>query len=89
MTDKEFAAHEISIHAPVKGATAQQKAYLKYVQEFQSTLPRRERPRAPTGEPERRGFQSTLPRRERPEPLPSASLLYHIISIHAPAKGAT
>ena len=56
--------------------------------EFQSTLPRRERPRTSgrcwTIEP----FQSTLPRRERPPGLCAWSRR-SVISIHAPAKGAT
>ena len=122
----------ISIHAPAKGATTFYKCLL-YRLQFQSTLPRRERPyvrvrvsgagpisiHAPA-----KGatmlfrcrqilvitFQSTLPRRERLHSLryPSCFSLHfnprsregsdlgdqragqtNIISIHAPAKGAT
>ena len=55
---------------------------------FQSTLPRGERlvldPRVDTGA----GFQSTLPRGERPKSWAINSPL-SIISIHAPAWGAT
>ena len=80
-------AVQISIHAPAKGATIQ--AVKKMVQiEFQSTLPRRERLRTLHNGSRMLIFQSTLPRRERlgfdyyePES--------EVISIHAPAKGAT
>ena len=54
----------ILIHAPAKGATRQQEI-LDNIMQFQSTLPRRERPSAfwdMFGDYE---FQSTLPRRER------------------------
>ena len=54
---------------------------------FQSTLPRRERHYALRITEMAARFQSTLPRRERRirESVPEAS----VISIHAPAKGAT
>ena len=55
----------ISIHAPAKGATKQRQG-LKYILEFQSTLPRRERQKiccCSGSSPQT--FQSTLPRRER------------------------
>ena len=55
---------------------------------FQSTLPRRERPQYGIEIVRRRAFQSTLPRRERLIGH-SRTLLYPVISIHAPAKGAT
>ena len=78
----------ISIHAPARGATqfsiAQSRKHIR----FQSTLPRGERRRI-SSYPDYDGkFQSTLPRGER--------LIYSddpvdvvIISIHAPARGAT
>ena len=55
---------------------------------FQSTLPRRERLLPPERTMKHRGFQSTLPRRERRH---SVTIIrdYMLISIHAPAKGAT
>ena len=55
----------ISIHAPAKGATSTTLIADLLKLQFQSTLPRRERPK--WGFPERilLGFQSTLPRRER------------------------
>ena len=77
----------ISIHAPAKGATPC-AASLSQSPPFQSTLPRRER-----RDPAVCGylaalFQSTLPRRERLDCLIS-SRADAVISIHAPAKGAT
>ena len=55
---------------------------------FQSTLPRRERRGLCNYNYSRSGFQSTLPRRERPNDNESFIDIL-IISIHAPAKGAT
>ena len=54
----------ISIHAPVKGATREEQALI-YDYEFQSTLPRRERPFLIKMLSSATIFQSTLPRRER------------------------
>ena len=56
----------ISIHAPAKGATKGNLPYVLLRLQFQSTLPRRERP-ATHHSPRiyRLKFQSTLPRRER------------------------
>ena len=54
----------ISIHAPTKGATIQNKWLMIYVL-FQSTLPRRERQRYLNTFAGNHKFQSTLPRRER------------------------
>ena len=56
--------------------------------EFQSTLPRRERPRLSGGPGRRYLFQSTLPRRERLRRRKHSTIRCRI-SIHAPAKGAT
>ena len=101
--------HQISIHAPAKGATQFQYA-LDTDFGFQSTLPRRERrnkcrtpwhccyfnPRSREGSdavaviirPSPVLFQSTLPRRERRK-YHKTHLPPKVISIHAPAKGAT
>ena len=57
-------------------------------EQFQSTLPRRERPKAEITDPEVMQFQSTLPRRERRR-KPKQGTNHVNISIHAPAKGAT
>ena len=57
-------------------------------QQFQSTLPRRERLALGKICDDHKGFQSTLPRRER-LPAYRFPLAPHIISIHAPARGAT
>ena len=55
---------------------------------FQSTLPRRERRRTGLKSIPGRQFQSTLPRRER-QHLLTFNNADALISIHAPAKGAT
>ena len=82
-----LAIKEISIHAPAKGATIQTE-FARDVGEFQSTLPRRERLKACYRLAFVHEFQSTLPRRERHKCVYSVYNI-HIISIHAPAKGAT
>ena len=89
----------ISIHAPTKGATLIKKIY-PIIQQFQSTLPRRER------HPQGRNFlssfftfQSTLPRRERrlveayclemkkfQSTLPRRERPYNVIAPHLPTK---
>ena len=55
---------------------------------FQSTLPRRERQYLQITIPIRQQFQSTLPRRER-RSRHNSTQRGSLISIHAPAKGAT
>ncbi len=66
--------------------TVRKKKWNLYI--FQSTLPRRER-LIPSGFMSFAStFQSTLPRRERPSLTLICPVLF-IISIHAPAKGAT
>ncbi len=60
----------ISIHAPAKGATYDYVCHRPILHEFQSTLPRRERPHYKIYWSLIRQFQSTLPRRERPFNLP-------------------
>ena len=63
-------------------------ARLHALSQFQSTLPRRERHAAPVTDATRRAFQSTLPRRERRREYRAGTNAI-LISIHAPAKGAT
>ena len=55
---------------------------------FQSTLPRRERPKKVAEGTWTREFQSTLPRRERLDGIAGVDK-WDGISIHAPTKGAT
>ena len=78
----------ISIHAPAKGATCQPQHRRRRHHPFQSTLPRRERLQKAQLSELKKAFQSTLPRRERQTVRQVMTILY-IISIHAPAKGAT
>ena len=77
----------VSIHAPAKGATKMKSRKWKTLL-FQSTLPRRERRRASGSRAADLLFQSTLPRRERRMSLETSSQR-QLVSIHAPAKGAT
>ena len=79
----------ISIHAPAKGATRAIRSMSNHNNTFQSTLPRRERRDCSCiGKRSTATFQSTLPRRER---LNRHRIRFRLvlISIHAPAKGAT
>ena len=62
--DMRLLSH-ISIHAPAKGATLAELEILPIAEEFQSTLPRRERLQLPQSYLSASEFQSTLPRRER------------------------
>ena len=80
--------NKISIHAPAKGATRYILLGAGLRRIFQSTLPRRERHLCWQWYDDPLRFQSTLPRRER---RPSSLLppVLQLISIHAPAKGAT
>ena len=80
--------HYISIHAPTRGATVDNKHPLPRFCKFQSTLPREERPLRECGVCGKGKFQSTLPREERLDhsPKPPVSTF---ISIHAPTRGAT
>ena len=77
----------ISIHAPAKGATSATWRVSVGVT-FQSTLPRRERLSATWRVSVGVTFQSTLPRRERRREYRAGTNAI-LISIHAPAKGAT
>ena len=76
----------VSIHAPAKGATADGKA-LTTIKEFQSTLPRRERPNM--------GSSSLTILCFNPRSREGSDISYILapqnkfVSIHAPAKGAT
>ena len=79
----------VSIHAPARGATAQQRSLSASADEFQSTLPRGERRDEPVDWlAVRVVFQSTLPRGERLIELRHC-LPHDHVSIHAPARGAT
>ena len=83
----QLAQSKISIHAPAKGATPRRSA---------RSLPRNFNPRSREGSDHNAAlcngfgglFQSTLPRRERLRKLVRV-FLKRLISIHAPAKGAT
>ncbi len=79
---------QISIHAPMKGATSSTITLSPPGMEFQSTLPRRERHHRRPRQATNYLFQSTLPRRERPPPWFDSPKNVKI-SIHAPTKGAT
>ena len=78
----------ISIHAPAKGATVYRAGGWILHSRFQSTLPRRERRHRSTApNPNRSNFN---PRSREGSDL-SFQMFRHkyLISIHAPAKGAT
>ena len=62
--------------------------YLATLIKFQSTLPREERLSGSAQLKTDFKFQSTLPREERPY-LDRCASVTHIISIHAPTRGAT
>ena len=55
----------ISIHAPARGATGSEKHANREPDQFQSTLPRGERPSGQLTFIDSKRFQSTLPRGER------------------------
>ena len=77
----------VSIHAPTKGATLITGVCI-FLDEFQSTLPRRERLPSLFSFSSASWFQSTLPRRERRFSIIFQRLKIRV-SIHAPTKGAT
>ena len=77
---------EISIHAPAKGAT-QAKAVVMEIGQFQSTLPRRERLHLSTSVPSTLNFNPRS--REGSDQIDTMQFAFSLISIHAPAKGAT
>ena len=79
----------ISIHAPARGATFPEMATLADLLRlvFQSTHPRGVRPASGDVSLPSKGFQSTHPRGVRPSS--GVRPVFHHISIHAPARGAT
>ena len=79
---------KVSIHAPARGATRRRVDARETADEFQSTLPRGERPAVRCTQYGPRTFQSTLPRGERRQEA-AAILARRDVSIHAPARGAT
>ncbi len=83
-TDK----HEISIHAPAKGATSKDDGRHSEGEEFQSTLPRRERQYTFVGLGPCFSISIHAPAKGATKDGPSKMYLPKI-SIHAPAKGAT
>ena len=79
---------EVSIHAPAQGATSRLGKKQRLCVRFQSTPPRRGR-RLTSPTLSRLGkFQSTPPRRGRPNSVHDARERV-LVSIHAPAQGAT
>ncbi len=79
---------EVSIHAPAWGATVAEMLTRHESLLFQSTRPRGARRARHPGKGRGAGFQSTLPRGARP-PRRRASTPGRLVSIHAPAWGAT
>jgi len=77
---------DVSIHAPARGAT---EPYLTapIFDKFQSTRPRGARLFILRTQTRRRWFQSTRPRGARPNDKTIAE--NGLVSIHAPARGAT
>ena len=71
-----------------KGSDGSRKRDIEKAIKFQSTLPQGERLTKDSGMSATSSFQSTLPQGERPLE-PSTLVRYQIISIHAPARGAT
>jgi len=78
----------VSIHAPAKGATHFRLSNPFRAIRFQSTRPRRARQYSAATSWILKWFQSTRPRRARlGQPLINCRMM--VVSIHAPAKGAT
>ena len=78
----------VSIHAPAKGATSGTVKIADAEQEFQSTLPRRERPDQDVFWYQINCFNPRS--REGSDAFRTMRILLHSsVSIHAPAKGAT
>ena len=74
---------KISIHTPTKGATSVRRIRHYNLPQFQSTLPRRERPTAINSFKTIARFQSTLPRRERPLQFLLCLFLYFYFNPHS------
>ena len=79
---------QVSIHAPARGATSFFGRRLTNDSLFQSTPPRGGRPGSTVLDGEDHGFQSTPPRGGRREYY-FKFVIEPIVSIHAPARGAT
>ncbi len=77
----------ISIHAPARGATTTSSTTCR-IGRFQSTLLHEERPRFDFPAWQIKQFQSTLLHEERPK-CGHVNISSQVISIHAPARGAT
>ena len=77
----------VSIHAPARGATIF-FFFLRLNSKFQSTRPRGARHKDSSCRSKAERFQSTRPRGARP-PEHTIKLTLMIVSIHAPARGAT
>ena len=71
-----------------EGSDKKENTVLIHSIRFQSTLPRGERPELLARDSRITTFQSTLPRGERPGLMPTGTR-ETMISIHAPARGAT
>ena len=80
--------HEISIHAPARGATPSSSCQ-SLTKEFQSTLPRGERRRIDMMYSIRLFISIHAPARGATASHPAQIFLLLLISIHAPARGAT
>ena len=78
---------KISIHAPAKGATAILIESFFCDNKFQSTLPRRERLEVFTRHTQKMHFNPRS--REGSDASANVVINVYVISIHAPAKGAT
>ena len=78
----------VSIHAPAGGATNHAEVVRDYIFLFQSTRPQGARPILWSKGDEVQWFQSTRPQGARPMSL-IGSMRKIIVSIHAPAGGAT
>ena len=87
MSGKKPMTYCISIHAPAKGATVLEVVFLTSAP-FQSTLPRRERRESIASYCLHSGYFN--PRSREGSDIDKVHRQhYHVISIHAPAKGAT
>ena len=78
---------DVSIHAPARGATRGRKNRNTHCR-FQSTRPRGARHRATLGHAQKEQFQSTRPRGARHLGVAQRRKKL-LVSIHAPARGAT
>ena len=86
VTTTQQMMREVSIHAPARGATSRDLART-YHRRFQSTLPHGERQTPGYQPPHRPGFNPRS--RTGSDDGLFISCLFFIVSIHAPARGAT